>query len=474
MGDNNQDNLTFDIQGIPTGATFVPNTKYGTASFSFLPTTDNIDITYPVTIQVTDSGNGNVNEIFSDTQTFNIVVRNNNTAPNLSPVPNLTLKEAETLELQLQATDSDGDKLTYTATNLPQNADLNPETGLLKWTPNYTQSGIYDNITITATDGNFSSTQTLYIEVENTNRSPVIIPLPTQVGRENSEVKFNVNAVDYDFEKAIYSVDNLPTGASFDTRTGEFNWKPTYNQSGQYKFTFEAIDAFGAIGKRDVNVLISDTNRNPLLKVSNRAIALGENLSFILDGSDPDSNTQLTYSADILPEGATLNAQTGEFNWTPNPGQVDDYSINFSVSDGISTVTENALIKVALTATNPTVNLDLTPSFPVVPNQSVTVTAFADSFAEIANISAKVNGETVTIDKFGRFKFTPTTPGKVEIVAVATDADGRVGNASTVIKVRNPLDNDAPIVKLAPAINANIISNITNIVGQVSDINLDN
>ncbi|MGF1675356.1 MAG: putative Ig domain-containing protein, partial [Rivularia sp. (in: cyanobacteria)] len=472
--DNNQDNLTFDIQGIPTGATFTPKTQYGRATFEWIPTTDNVDVTYPVTIQVTDSGNGNINEIFSDTQTFNIVVRNNNTAPQLTAIPNLTLKEAETLELQLQATDSDGDKLTYTATNLPQNAELNPETGLIKWTPNYTQAGTYDNITITATDGNKQSTQTFSIVVENTNRSPVIIPLPTQVGDENSFLRFKVNAVDYDVEGVIYSTSDLPSGASFDNRTGDFIWKPTFEQSGQYKFTFEATDALGEVGKRDVNVLISNTNRNPLLKVSNRALALGENLSFILDGSDPDSNTQLTYTADILPEGATLNTQTGEFNWTPNPGQVDNYSINFSVSDGQSTVTENALIKVALTATNPTVNLDLTPSFPVIPNQSVTITAKSDSFASIANITAKVNGEAVTIDKFGRFKFTPTSPGKVEVEAVATDADGRVGRSSTVIKVRNPLDNDAPIVKLAPAINANFISNITNIVGQVSDVNLDN
>ncbi|NJL77654.1 MAG: tandem-95 repeat protein, partial [Richelia sp. SM2_1_7] len=473
VGDNNQDNLTFDIQGNPTGATFIPKTQYGRATFEWTPTSSDIG-SYPVTVKVTDSGNGNSDEIFSDEQTFNIVVRNNNTAPNLSPIPNLTLKEAETLELQLQATDTDGDTITYFATNFPENASLNPETGLLTWTPNYTQSGIYDSITIIATDGNKQSTQTFSIEVENTNRSPVIIPLPTQVGDENSFLRFKVNAVDYDVEGVIYSTSDLPSGASFDNRTGDFIWKPTFEQSGQYKFTFEAIDAFGAIGKRDVNILITDTNRNPELKVSNRGVALGETLSFTLDGLDPDNNTQLTYSADILPEGATLNAETGKFNWTPNPGQVDNYSINFSVSDGIVTTTENALIKVALLATNPTVNLDLTPSFPVIPNQSVTVTAFADSFAEIANITAKVNGEAVTIDKFGRFKFTPTTPGKVEIVAVATDADGRVGNASTVIKVRNPLDNDAPIVKLAPAINANIISNITNIVGQVSDVNLDN
>ncbi len=478
--DNNQDNLTFDIQGLPEGVTITEG-KYGQASVEWTPTTDNVDITYPVTVKVTDSGNGNSDETFSDEQTFNIVVRNSNTAPQLNPIPNLSpegtlkIKEAETLELQLQATDTDGDTITYFATNLPENASLNPETGLLKWTPNYTQAGIYDDITIIATDGNKQSTQTFSLEVENTNRSPVIIPLPTQVGDENSFLRFKVNAVDYDVEGVIYSVtSDLPEGATFDIRTGDFIWKPTYAQSGQYKITFEASDASGEIGKRDVNILITDNNRNPELKVSNRGVALGETLSFNLDGSDLDSNTQLTYSADVLPEGATLDAETGEFNWTPNPGQVDDYSINFSVSDGITTVTENALIKVALTPENPTVNLDLTPSFPVTPNQSVTITALADSFADIESINATVNGESVTIDEFGRFEFTPTTPGKVVVEAVATDADGRIGETSTVIKVRNPLDNDAPAVELAPDINANQINKLTDIVGEVDDINLDN
>ncbi|MGB3653801.1 MAG: putative Ig domain-containing protein, partial [Rivularia sp. (in: cyanobacteria)] len=472
--DNNQDDLTFDIQGLPEGVTITEG-KYGQASVEWTPTTDNVDITYPVTVKVTDSGNGNSDQIFSEEQTFNIVVRNSNTAPVLNAISDLTIKEAETLELQLQATDADGDTITYFATNLPENASLNPETGLLKWTPNYTQAGIYDDITITATDGNKQSTQTFSIEVENTNRSPVIIPLPTQVGDENSFLRFKVNAVDYDVEGVIYSVtSDLPSGATFDSRTGDFIWKPTYAQSGQYKITFEASDASGEIGKRDVNILITDSNRNPELKVSNRGVALGETLDFTLDGLDPDSNTQLTYNADILPEGATLDAETGEFNWTPNPGQVDDYSINFSVSDGISTVTENALIKVAIAPVNPTVNLDLTPSFPVTPNQSVTITALADSFADIESINAKVNGESVRIDEFGRFEFTPTTPGKLLVEAVATDADGRIGETSTVIKVRNPLDNDAPVVELASEINANQIKKLTDIVGEVDDINLDN
>ncbi|MGB6300739.1 MAG: putative Ig domain-containing protein, partial [Rivularia sp. (in: cyanobacteria)] len=484
--DNNQDDLNFEIvnqQELPSGITLTQKGRYGKASFEWkLLATDEgiLDKTYPVTIRVTDSGNGNGDEIFSSEQTFNINVRNSNTAPQLNPIPNLspegilTIKEAETFELQLLATDSDNDTITYLAKNLPQNASLDAKTGLLTWKPDYSQAGIYENITIIATDGNKRSEKTFSIEVENTNRAPVIVPLPTQIARENEYLRFSLNAVDYDVEGVVFSpITNLPEGATFDTRTGEFVWKPTYNQSGQYKLTFEVSDAGGAIGKRDVDILITDTNRNPELKVSNRGVALGETLNFNLEGFDPDEKAQLTYSADILPEGATLNTETGTFIWTPNPGQVDDYSINFSVSDGISTVTENVLVKVALTAENPTVNLDLTPGFAVTPNQSVIVTAFADGFAEIDNITVKVDGETKILDRFGRFEFIPTTAGKVFVEAIATDEDGRVGRNFTVIKVRNPLDNNAPIVELDSAVNASRISEITDIVGEVSDVNLD-
>ncbi|MBV6627232.1 MAG: putative Ig domain-containing protein [Rivularia sp. (in: Bacteria)] len=468
--DNNQDNLTFEIlnkQDLPAGITLTQKGGYGKASFEWAVAADEsiLDKTYPVTIKVTDSGNGNNDEIFSHEQTFNIVVRNYNNAPQLNPITNLspqgilTIKEAETFSLQLQAEDSDNDTITYLAKNLPQNASLDAKTGLLTWKPDYSQAGLYENITIIATDGNKQSEKTFSIEVENTNRAPVIIPLPTQIASENEFLRFNLNAVDYDIEGVVFSpITNLPQGATFDTRTGEFVWKPDYNQSGQYKLTFEVKDAAGEVGRRDVDILITDSNRNPELKVSNRGVALGETLNFTLNASDKDENSQLTYSADILPEGATLNKETGEFKWIPNPGQVGDYSINFSVSDGISTVTENALIKVALTTENPTVNLDLTPGFPVTPNQSVIVTAFADSFAEITNIDAFVNGEKVEIDEFGRFHINPTTPGKVFVEAFATDADGRVGETSTVIKVRNSFDSKAPVVGLDSAINADRIS----------------
>jgi len=50
-------------------------------------------------------------------------------------------------------------------------------------------------------------------------------------------------------------------------------------------------------------------------------------------GSDPDGGT-LTYSASGLPSGASFNASTRTFSWTPSSTQSGSYNVTFTVSDG--------------------------------------------------------------------------------------------------------------------------------------------
>ncbi|MCB2003179.1 MAG: putative Ig domain-containing protein, partial [Rhodoferax sp.] len=56
--------------------------------------------------------------------------------------------------------------------------------------------------------------------------------------------------------------------------------------------------------------------------------------SFFVDATDPDAGTTLTFSAIDLPEGATLDAATGEFRWTPGPGQAGDHVVILRADDG--------------------------------------------------------------------------------------------------------------------------------------------
>lgn len=63
-----------------------------------------------------------------------------------------SVDENRTLSFTVEATDPDGDALTYAAANLPDGATFDPATREFTWTPEYTQSGSY-TVAFTASDG---------------------------------------------------------------------------------------------------------------------------------------------------------------------------------------------------------------------------------------------------------------------------------------------------------------------------------
>jgi PKD repeat protein len=109
---------------LPTGAQFDRTTQ----RFSWQPDYGQRG-TYSVKFTVKDASGG------EDTMSVGIVVVRLNRPPKLEKPRDVTLKVGEPFELQLVATDEDKeDKLTFTATGLPDGATLSPE-GKLTFTP---------------------------------------------------------------------------------------------------------------------------------------------------------------------------------------------------------------------------------------------------------------------------------------------------------------------------------------------------
>ena len=75
-----------------------------------------------------------------------------NNAPVLSFIPPPQIPERQKLLFTINATDIDGDILTFTASGLPQGASFNPVTREFIWTPDFTQAGVYF-VTFTVSDG---------------------------------------------------------------------------------------------------------------------------------------------------------------------------------------------------------------------------------------------------------------------------------------------------------------------------------
>ena len=91
-------------------------------------------------------------------------------APVLDFIPDITVDETDLVQITPNATDLDGDPITYTFT-LPLDSQG-------KWQTDYDDAGIY-NVTVTAKDPtNLIDTQDVKINVRNVNRPPTLDPIP--------------------------------------------------------------------------------------------------------------------------------------------------------------------------------------------------------------------------------------------------------------------------------------------------------
>ena len=96
--------------------------------------------------------------------------------------------------------------------------------------------------------------------------------------------------------------------------------------------------------------------RSPTLTaIGNKSVNSNSTLSFTISGSDPDGDA-LTYSASGLPSGATFNASTRQFSWTPSSAQAGNYSVTFTVSDGSLSTSETITITVGNVNRPPVLN----------------------------------------------------------------------------------------------------------------------
>jgi len=221
--DPDGDTLSYSTENLPAGATL--NNRF----FRWTPSFDQAGL-YDVTFTVNDG-------IAVDSQTMTITVDNVNREPSLEAIGDKTVDEGSQLTFVVIAIDPDGDTIAYSAQNLPEGATFTDQTFL--WQPTNEMAGSYQ-VTFTASDSLNTVLETVTITVNNANAAPVLAPIGDKSIDENKELTFTISATDIDGDTIIYSVENLPSGASFENDT--FTWWTWYGQAGTYELTFIASD----------------------------------------------------------------------------------------------------------------------------------------------------------------------------------------------------------------------------------------
>ncbi|MBS2022265.1 MAG: putative Ig domain-containing protein [Deltaproteobacteria bacterium] len=346
--DPNGDAFTLSAANLPPGASF----NGGTATFSWRP-----DYTQagPWTVTVTAAKDGG----FSTSQDVHITVANVNRPPVLPAVASQTVQEKTLLSFAVG--DADGgkidpdipltrqnpsgmDTLTYTSGTLPRGATFNGTTRTFSWTPDYGQWGDYTASFTVTDDSGLSSTQIAHLHVIYTNLPPNVVSDDVEHTSEGTNLHFFTGVTDPRGTPLTCSMLGLPDGASYDPSTLLFSWTPTYDQSTPNPSNLVVITrCCNAPPSPEVQplctdihttIIVDNVDRPPVMDpIPLLIVTETDTLTYTATAIDPDGDP-LTWSADLLPRGATFDAASHTLTWTPDYTQAGDYEALISVSDG--------------------------------------------------------------------------------------------------------------------------------------------
>ena len=165
--DENVNALTYALPEGPVGMSIDPATGLIDWTPSAIQTGSRA-----VTVRVTD-----VQGLFAE-QSFNIMVAVANRVPQIISTPVISATAGTDYVYDVNATDANGDTLTYTLTQQPAGMAINPTTGLIAWTPTAIQAGNHA-VTVRVSDpAGLFATQSLTVTVAAAGAVPPVAGTP--------------------------------------------------------------------------------------------------------------------------------------------------------------------------------------------------------------------------------------------------------------------------------------------------------
>ena len=160
--------------------------------------------------------------------------------------------KGENYSYDVQATDPDGDTLTYGLEVYPEGMWIEPDSGVIRWAPNFKQIGTHD-VTVVVEDGRGGKTTQIFdvlVLPEEGNNAPIIIsePVLTAIGGET--YNYDVKAVDPDGDTLTYSLIKAPQEVTIDSDTGKITWFPSGEDLGEHRVTVQVEDGRGGVDQQ--------------------------------------------------------------------------------------------------------------------------------------------------------------------------------------------------------------------------------
>ena len=462
--------LTYSLSNAPSGASI--NSASGV--FSWTPTESQGPSNYVVTVIVTDNGT----PALSDSKAVSITVNEVNVAPTLGAIGNRVMNELTTLSFAALGGDVDlpANTLTYSLSNAPAGASINPGSGIFNWTPTEAQGSNTYTFTIRVTDNGTpvsSASETITVQVNETIGAPVLAFIGNKFVNEGSLLTFTNSATDEDVPAQIltYSLSNAPAGASLNASNGVFTWTPTEAQGSNTYFVTVIVTDSGVpaqVASQTVIITVGEVTTPPVLAVIGaQGVSEGSTLNFTATATDADLPAQtFSYSLSNAPAGATIHPTSGVFSWTPAEVQgPNTYQVTVIVTDS-GTPASTAFQVVTITVSEVTT----APVLAAIGNKTVNEGALLNFNASATDNDLPVQTLTYSLDagapsgasitSGGVFTWTPTEaqgPGSYNVTVRVTDSGVPPLSVFETITISVNESNIAP--SLAAISNKTVVKN---------------
>ncbi|KYK24936.1 hypothetical protein AYK26_06460 [Euryarchaeota archaeon SM23-78] len=226
--------------------------------------------------------------------------------------PSITPTSPDTthaLECIWQASgDTTQQNITWYKNGVPIKNETNPPTNSSILSSTYTNRGDKWNCTVILSNGTNTTTKTINVTIKNAKPSTPImrnfsngqdIGNLTNVTEDDANV-FNLTSSDPDGDKITYGYyDTLPSGSSFSSATGIFNWTPDYDNN-DVNITFYAKDNQTPFANTNkfVMFIVQYVNDAPYFSpgLTDQSIDEGEVFNYYIYGADEESNTPYNFT----------------------------------------------------------------------------------------------------------------------------------------------------------------------------------
>jgi VCBS repeat-containing protein len=380
--------VTYSITGGADAADFTIDTNTGALSFNSAPNFEapadaDTNNTYLVEVTATDGTN-------PVQQSITVTVTNADEAPAFTSSSTPTVAENTILVLSVQASDQEGQTLSYSITGGADAADfsINAVSGDLTFnvTPNFEAPHDADTnnvylVQVTATDGTNPVIQNLTITITNANEAPSITSGNFSVP-ENTTTVGNVTATDPDGDTPTYAIVGSTDSSYFaiDSNTGALSFlAPPNFESPQdsgannvYDITVRASDGGALFQDLAITITVTAVNEAPVF-TSAAGPAVAENTTAVVDvdATDPEG-AGVTYSITGGADQAkfTIDTNTGvlaflvapDFELPTDADANNTYLVQVTATDGSVPAAQNLVVTVVDANDPPSFTSSATPS----------------------------------------------------------------------------------------------------------------